>query len=664
MDTGHKVARRFAAREHGVLEHPGGASLIVDKDDPLEHDTDISLAPADTKSLALASNAFGVSVSRQTKARLRLSLPLDLSLLEDAEDGKILPFIEVRDHLGSSIVAAEIAAKADQREMTAEALRRSGRTVHVEAGIDLAHEHLSAFVGAGAVVFPTGTIPTVFHPVPHHFKMNEATLQAFLNPSGSGRGPCRRANSADANGVACKDPGPANLYPACYPTAWAILCSAHRTTPAAPRRRWEAGTPLDANPPPRAWGDPLSTWAMGDSDIGATPPPVARVADWRADASDPTPDRVRISSVPKFLLDGSGTLADQIARRAELIKAFLVRIVGGGRIGGLALLGQGLDPPRPVKIGHPHHAWVIVGVEPDGYWSHAQNNDAWGFTDFTAWSQAVWAAPKPVVDEHDLPWYEIQYLPDTELKPEERRLGSIGFWESSDVDPRTGFYEVDLPYSYEDASGAQVETVLWTARTQADETGYTWIESNVPLTREGLPETSRRDASIWDPVFGRALPLPAYRRADCGCGLANGCSRCRLRMQLHFWVLNTLRDERATYRVDLELWSREGRWVDIPAQVIGAAGDPGPGDMFEIVATRDLNADGTLHTAPGRRTRTDWNGRPLEWWLDLDRDLLGSDNVHGVRLTLSCVSRGAAPTWICRVQDVKQLWFRVREATY
>jgi hypothetical protein len=138
-------------------------------------------------------------------------------------------------------------------------------------------------------------------------------------------------------------------------------------------------------------------------------------------------------------------------------------------------------------------------------------------------------------------------------------------------------------------------------------------------------------------------------------------------MQLHFWVLNTTRDDRATYRVDLAFWSREARWVEIPARVVTPEhggtypARPGPGELFDITATRDLASDPTgvpfLHTAPGRARP--WNGQPIEWWIDLERDLLGPDSIHGVRLTLTCVARGDEP--ICRVQDVKQLWFRVRE---
>lgn len=221
----------------------------------------------------------------------------------------------------------------------------------------------------------------VFHPVQHQFKITETMMEQYAIAHGGTR--CRRSDSEDEDGVLCKDPAPQTLYPACYPAAWASLCSSYLMTPLHPRRRWELGTPNEDNPPPNEFGDFFSTWAMGTEVIGA-PPPVSRVEDWQADTADPTPTQV---SVPQqeFQLEDGDPDEDKIRRRAALIKRYFV--------GGFEDPARPVDSrptPRPVLIRHQGHAWNIVGVDKDGFWAHAQNPDAWGFSDWCLWEHARW----------------------------------------------------------------------------------------------------------------------------------------------------------------------------------------------------------------------------------------------------------------------------------
>lgn len=119
-----------------------------------------------------------------------------------------------------------------------------------------------------------------------------------------------------------------------------------------------------------------------------------------------------------------------------------------------------------------------------------------------------------------------------------------------------------------------MNTINWTPHTKAADTGYVWIEGNVPLTKDGFPEAEY--GYLWDPIFGRKIPRPVYDFGHCSyCDSPDGCERCRLRLMLPFWVHNTTLDELVTYKVDLEFWSRDQRWVSLNANSIPLALDGG-----------------------------------------------------------------------------------------
>ncbi len=499
----------------------------------------------------------------------------------------------------------------------------------------------TVYVGGG--VIEELNTDQVFHPVPHQYKVNEGKMDDYLDTS------CRRRHSAN-----CSSPSSVTLYPACYASAWASLCSAFQMTPKSPRRRWELGTPDDLNPAPGEFGDPVSTWAAGTFNVGTWRPPIARLADWSADPTNPTPIGAEMVMTDFPLADPDDE--DQIEVRARALHAFLMQVVGGAAVPGSSARYW----PRPVILRHGGHAWLIVGVARRGYWAHAQNPNAYSYSDWCRWSLAPW-----VVGDQKRPSYKVFWPANCALKPVDRRLGSITLQGSGDRYKNVQFLDVDS--HLQDVDEKPVDTINWTPYTDGGDDGdytggspYVWIEGNVPLDRYGLP--GERTDDQWDPDLGRVVTIPSADFGDCSCGSADGCKRCRLRLMLPVWVHNTTLDELRNYKLELFFWSKQRRWVSqeahsIPADATGeyhgfwdletsypTLPGPLPGEAFEIQAVPDPGQ------GPGRAHP--WNSQPIAWYVDLYRDQLSVFHPHGIRLVLTCLDN-------CLVQDVKQVWFRV-----
>ena len=481
-------------------------------------------------------------------------------------------------------------------------------------------------------------VKRVFHPVQHQFKIHERAMEQDAD------GNSRRRNE---DGDPCDSPNPQDIHPACYPASWASLCSSYRMTPLHPRRRWEMGTPTELNPPPNEFGDFFSTWAMGTERPG-NPPRVTRVEDWQANPTDPTPDSV----IMETLTFPATADEEEREERAALIKSALLR-----KVGGQISLFRIVLHSRPVRMAHSGHAWVIVGVDKNGFWEHALARDAWAFSNYCLWEEAPW------IDDGRA--YNITFPPDDcALKPEERRLGCINLEGSSDKMKRVRFWDV--------YTGLGANIINWTPHTRTDP-GYLWIRGNEPLTCLGFPE------SVYHPDLGHIIARPIQNFGHCPrCGNSeDGCSRCRLRLLLPFWVHNTTLDELVTYKVDLYFWSKDQRWVTLDAKplpensrnkendlycgfgVTGLGFDrwteyklpgPLPGERFSIKAEPDPE------TALSRPEP--WNSQGFAWYIDFHRNQL-TYGVHGIRLVLTCIERSAE--LLCLVQDVKQIWFRVSD---
>ena len=217
-------------------------------------------------------------------------------------------------------------------------------------------------------------------------------------------------------------------------------------------------------------------------------------------------------------------------------------------------------------------------------------------------------------------------------------------------------------------TGLDANIINWTPHTRTDP-GYLWIHGNEPLTCLGFPE------SVYYPDLGHTIPRPINNFGHCPtCGNSgDGCSRCRLRLLLPFWVHNTTLDELVTYNVDLYFWSKNQRWVTLDATSLpeensrtgeddlycGFGGDrwveyklpgPLPGERFSIQAIEDAN--------PRLPRPEPWNSQGFAWYIDFHRNQL-TYGVYGIRLVLTCIERSAEP--LCIVQDVKQIWFRVSD---
>ncbi|MBK6931363.1 MAG: hypothetical protein IPH12_11045 [Saprospirales bacterium] len=613
------------------IVHPGGLILVIEPGVFLR-DTAVEILEMEQRKLAYASRSFLISSTELSNKPMEIWVRLAGSDLKHIEakrkDEKTVPFIEI-NHAGEpSLIGGRMHEHTSGKQ----------KEVWVIARCEPFQDHHRVSIGGGVLVYPT-QIKSVFHPVQHQFKIHQLYMEQ------NDLGFSRRRDSA---GNACHphDLRPQRFYPACYPASWASLCSAYQLTPLHPRRAWAMGTPIERNPPPNETGDFFSTWSMGTEEPG-DPPPVTRVVDWQAIASNPTPDVLTMESVRFPLASGAGSLAT----RAELIKCILVREVGGQSPPTYLTVN-----PRPVQMNHAMHAWVIVGVEENGFWEHAMNPDSWAFSSFCSWDQAPWIT--------DGRAHNIYFPPAAcALKPENRRLGCIGLEGSSDFNrmKRIRFWDT---YTNVDST-----VFHWTPHTRTDP-GYLWVRGGEPLTCFGFPETP------FDSDLGHSIPRPTQEFGHCWhCGnSAGGCKYCRLRLLLPFWVHNTTLDELVTYKVDLFFWSKDQRWVSLQPNLLPATASnrnddlhcgfhgrywndyklPGPisGQQFSIQATPDTNA------APSQ-PRDTWNSQGFGWYIDFHRDQLRLGGIHGIKLLLTCIFRGDEP--LCQVQDVKEIWFRVTD---
>ena len=189
----------------------------------------------------------------------------------------------------------------------------------------------------------------------------------------------------------------------------------------------------------------------------------------------------------------------EIETRAARIRECLEREVGGWEPGAVA---------KPVYIAHPGHSWLIVGVDRLGYWSHGQNPESEGLSDWSTWDNAPWIGHEL---EKRLEPYTIRF-PRCRLKPESKRLGSLGIWVFAGGRGSHAVQFVDLPNG---------KTIDWTphrgvvsGRRTPNAAGYLWITSDERLDLYGYPLLPPDD---WDDQWGARIPIPANRSTACTC---------------------------------------------------------------------------------------------------------------------------------------------------
>jgi hypothetical protein len=607
------------------IAHPSGIRVRAMAHD-FAADAEVEIEAGHGPLLANLSDAFRVRSSTPSKGALLISISVDPSRLAAHKGQKRVFFLEIRTGRRTAIVSGRLREKAGY-----------GLAGPVIQGHYALPDSEDVWVAAG--VFAQPSVRRTFHPVPHQFKNDEANLEKDQN------GACRREGTEMVGGQGpCLDAhggsAPQDFYPACVPAAWARLFGAYRlvhntTAPeSAERRRWAIGTPTNPNPDPDEDGDWFSTWSIAGTPAEARFDPL-RVEDWRDGAARPVDPEVVPFEFNPTIVDS----ATKIDERADRIDGALKALVSG----------PGASPGGPVWIAHDGHAWNIVGVETAGYWSHAQNNDANCLSDWCEWDRSDWRArEKTLADPHPIFW--IGYLRGCELKPVEKRQGSITMWGSGGTKDHVRF--IELPAS----APASID---WTPHTKAP-AGYVWMAKDVALTLDGFPRSVT--TGTWDDELGYRIPLPPRHFGECTCRSEGGCPSCRVRLQLPFWVHNTTLDELRTYKVSLLFWTHQQRWQSIAATLPAAGTAPGfaadvPGDYgnmpgprpnepFQILAAPDPDPD------PGAVPKP-WNCRPIAWYVDLRKDQLHPWSTHGIRLVLTCLDT-------CAVQDVKQLWFRTR----
>jgi len=619
------ISKVVSSSEETKLQHPQGFRLVI-KADAFPRDFELEITKEDHGKLHYARDLFKLTSTETSIKKLKVSMRLDYKPDNSIDQKATLPFVEIKEADQTFLVTGKLVEKAVGKE----------REYYVVAECEPFRKDLNVIIGSGVFIFPT-TIKRVFHPVQHQFKIHERNMEEDAS------GGSRRRNE---RGAPCDSPNPQDIHPACYPASWAALCNCYCMTPAHPRRRWEIGTPTQTNPPPDEFGDSFSTWVMGGERPGSTPQ-ASRVEDWQADPANPTPVNVVMETVA---FDATADAAD-LAERAKLIKSTLLREVGGyippfGNIGNA----------RPVRMAHNGHAWLIVGVDKHGYWDHALAKDAWSFSNYCRWEDAPWITDGR---EHRISYPER----GNTLRPEDKRLGCINFEGSGDKMKRIRFWDV---YTH---SGMQSNVINWVPHTRTDP-GYIWTYEAELLNCEGYPKSGM------ETELGHFIPRPTQNRGSCHyCGnTPDGCSKCRTRLLLPFWVHNTTLDELVTYKLELYFFNKDQRWVSIHPELVPEdrgktdAGDlylgfgvnrwtyynlpgPLPGTHFSIQANMDTN--------PDQPRPEPWNSQGFGWYIDFYLDQLARSGLYGIRLVLSCSERSGEP--VCLVQDIKQLWFEVSD---
>ena len=618
------VRKVMSAAKKMELQHPEGLQLAI-KAGTFPRDYELEAEKEDRGNLLYGHSFFKLTCTETSTKKSVVSMRLDYKPGNANEWKSVLPFVEIRGKQQTVLVAGRLVEKTvgDAKEY------------FVVAECEPFRKDLDVVIGSGCFFFPA-KIQRVFHPVQHQFKIAESQME--VDALGNSR---RRTGE----GGPCERPSLPQLYPACYPAAWAALFNCYCMTPAHPRRKWEVGTPTETNPPPDEYGDSFSTWVMGSNAPGDDPV-ASRVEDWQAEPSDPTPVMVEMENPLVFEATAD---ADELDARAEAIKRTLLWEVGGhSRVLGKIRMG------RPVRMEHNGHAWLIVGIDTDGYWDHALATDAWSFSNYCLWENAPW---KTDGREHRIKYPSA----GNTLRPENKRLGCINFEGSGDRMKRIRFWDA---YVY---SGSPARTINWTPHTRT-EAGYIWTYEAEPLNCEGYPEGGLANQ------VGNPVPRPVYDHGSCAvCGNnADGCCKCRTRLLLPFWVHNTTLDELVAYRLQLHFFNSDRRWVGItPKPVPKSRGETDAGDLYlgfhggrwntyslpgPLPDTR-FSIQARMDPNTGEPRGDPWNSQGVGWYIDFHRGHFPVDGLYGIRLILSCVERSGEP--VCMVQDKKQLWFSV-----
>jgi hypothetical protein len=680
-------------RDGGRLVHPHGLALVIEPNS-LAADAYIEIerledAVESADDFPALGPAFRIHSSEATRSRVRVSVRCRQSEIAQTEMKESLFLLKVKQEKVTKLVASKLVRKTEQGEMF----------FAMEASLKLPRR--KSVTIEGSVLFPSVT-NTMYHPVPHYFKIYELGTHED--------GSCRREGSDD-----CSVPPPQAIYPACLPTARARLFGAYQLLLPPKQRRWYAGTPANPDPDPEEHGDHFSTAAMGVA--AASEQHAVHLDEWRtgryieidrhlfdigdlifslsldyedtlqsgvvveelknefaANALD-LPEGLTISELPShrhwridhraisvsYLIEKRNnalkvyvcdlTLEDAMRERARLLKAYLNRVVGGA---GSWHAVAGIEP-KPVYIHHKGHGWNIVGVDARGYWSHGQSPTE-ALSAWTDWENAPWA--NEAMESRYYGTYEVWKPKNCRLKPEGKRVGSISTVGSGGKTNRIQF--VDLP------SGKSID---WTPHKELSsvEIGYGWIEDGCSLNARGIP--NEFPIGLWDDELGYRIPVPENDYEHCSCNREDGCSRCRTRLHLPFWVHNTTLDQRLRYKVDLHYWAASGRWLSLDAHGMEPRADgtfagfpdwypdkydlpgPQPGEAFEIAATPDTTPDIETKSHP-------LNWQPILWRVDFHKDQLKKWNTHGVKLVLTCLDN-------CLVQDIVQIWFKTQiEAPY
>lgn len=490
------------------------------------------------------------------------------------------------------------------------------------------------YMAPGCMVTPQHIYST-FHPTPHYFKMGDYSKDNDGN-----------------NRLAEKEDGsiavPQSIYPQCLPTGKASLYGAHQVAMRPEQRKWHIGTPLNPYPTVRAEGDYFSSTVGGTMEPSIMP---LQVRNRRIG------EPVNHQAI-RFILRPGIPNEQAIEERGELIKRTLLRIVGGeGYSPGIARILA-----RPVYIFHSYHGWNIIGVDKEGFWSHSQNPASKSLNDWCRWKFAHWI----YTDERTYSHYTICYLPNIPLKPEAHRMGSFSMLGSGGTENHVQF--IDLP------SGKSID---WTPIMRGSPAGYLWIEDNCLLESNGIPRS--RSHINWDDDLGFRIPVPANNFGACSCqNMTLGCRRCRLLLQLPFWVHNLCKDEPRDFEVDLFFWRKQNRWERITAQwerITAQSPPPNPDgsypgfwpgyednyslpgplplERFTVKADIDTN-----HTV-SRGGRYNW--QPVTWWIVLRKQQLAHDTIHGIKIVLR--SKSQDPHLHNKVQDIVQIFFKTKKAS-
>lgn len=698
VDCASVVTARVNRKEGGCLAHPHGLTLVI-QPGSLAADACIEIAHTEysedtDEELSILGAIFNIYSSEKINVKMRLPVLFRKNKMVQSKQESRTFFFKIRQDKVTKVIASPLKKKTEDGETF----------FMMEASVQLPRRTSVTVMGG---MYEANTLPhRVFHPVPHYFKSYELGMDEDGN--------CRREGGCG---------GSSRIYPACIPAAKARLYGAYQLLLPPEQRRWYVGTPANHDPDPEEHGDHFTTVSASMADTSKKH--AVYLQDWRTnqfiefekekfeigefqfslDADEYKTimnngvveetligkfndnnlelengipiiiektniiwyinDDVRSqcfmmelhSSTISVYLCNTFPIEDAIDERARLLTEHIKDVVGGG---------------KPVYVGHSGHGWTIVGVDRAGYWSHGQSPTE-ALSAWTTWENAPWI--------NQSYWrrlslfYKVIYPKECDLKPVEKRLGSISIAGSGGAINMIQF--VDLPNG---------RTIDWTPNKAASSAniGYVWIEDGSPLNADGIPTTTMALVPEWnwDSELGYRIPVPENNFGQCSCYSIkdksskcrtrlnlDGCSKCRTRLHLPFWVHNTTLDQALTYKVDLYFWSSSGRWVRFEANSMDESfhsiympsvdkdhlhndkynlPGPLPSESFEITAVPN--------TTPGRtieRADHPLNWQPILWRIDFHKSHLKEWNIHGIKLVLTCVDNYL-------VQDVVQIWFKTQ----